>query len=510
MNLERVTAKIKPRRGWESLDLGFKMVQHHWRSLYGIWFTVTLPIFVLGVAVLQEHLFWLIVVFWWLKPIFDSALLNYVSRALFGEYPTIKQTLKDFHTYAFKQVVSNLSWRRLSPTRSMDLAVSQLEGLKGSRRANRIRTLHSFNTGTASWLTVLFLILHVFFYFNIIILLLWFIPDIYLQDIGDHFGDFLWASNSNAGQTIQVFLMYLIIGFFSPFYITCGFTTYINQRTILEAWDIELVFRKLANRMQDYKKKTERKKLLGSLCAPLLIASIFATNSNIAKAETEEKLTHQSAKQEVEEILNKEPFKREVTEEETFYNFETEKSSSEDQYNHNSASIFTGVAKLVELLLWVFVFGLIGWFVYKVIENRSMFQRINPSDNSKSSPDALFGISMSPESLPDNPAEVALQLWNKKQYRKSLSILLRATLKEIISQYNCEFEDGYTELECAKIVKAETPVNLSQYFANLIQIWRRFAYGQQIPEHNDVEELCHQWSLIFSPNSQSNAEGTAQ
>ncbi len=503
MKLESITAKVKPRLGWEALDLGFRMVHHHWRSLYGIWFCLTFPPFLLAIILFPEQLVWVLIIFWWLKPLFDSALLNYISRALFGEYPTLKQTLKQFHRYAFKQFFSNLLWRRFSPTRSMDMAVSQLERLSGTRRSQRIRTLHAFNSGAASWLTFLFLLLHLLFYFNIVILCLWFVPDIYLEEVGEYFWDFIWASDSQMGQVIQILVMYSIIGLFSPFYVVCGFSIYINQRTILEAWDIELVFRKLAQRTMAQNKKSKRQKILGQLCIPFFALSMALTGSDgLLASEAEKPLTHDSAKQQIEAIFSKQPFKNEVKEEKLWFNFDfEEQEKEEDTASSNSGfgSLFGAFASLAEVVLWALVIGLVVWLIVKLVQLSPMFVNSRQKKAKKSAPDVLFGLQMSPESLPDNPAERALELWQTGQHRVAMSLLLRATLQRLITEHQCDFEDGNTELECAQIVSHTTARAISQYFTQLIHHWRLFAYGHKLPPDDSVVQLCQQWNKVFQP-----------
>src|SRR5690606_22912206 len=41
----------------------------------------------------------------------------------------------------------------------------------------------------------------------------------------------------------------LVLIVWGPIYVACGFTLYLNRRTALEAWDIELVLRRLRQRL---------------------------------------------------------------------------------------------------------------------------------------------------------------------------------------------------------------------------------------------------------------------
>ncbi len=43
----------------------------------------------------------------------------------------------------------------------------------------------------------------------------------------------------------------IALSIIEPLYVAAGFTLYLNRRTHLEAWDIELAFRSIANIMND-------------------------------------------------------------------------------------------------------------------------------------------------------------------------------------------------------------------------------------------------------------------
>ena len=50
-------------------------------------------------------------------------------------------------------------------------------------------------------------------------------------------GDWQWLEH------LSNLLYALVLVVWEPVYVACGFTLYLNRRTELEAWDIELVFR---------------------------------------------------------------------------------------------------------------------------------------------------------------------------------------------------------------------------------------------------------------------------
>lgn len=156
MDLEKVTARIRPRRGWEAIDLGVSLVQQHARFLYQLWFIISLPFYILLSVGFFASPIWTLLCFWWLKPILERPLLHFLSRVLFGESLSMKQCLKAFWPVAKIQLIASLTWRRFSFTRSLDLPLIQLEGLQSIKRSNRLKILHSGDSGSAVWLTIVF------------------------------------------------------------------------------------------------------------------------------------------------------------------------------------------------------------------------------------------------------------------------------------------------------------------------------------------------------------------
>ncbi|NVJ49221.1 MAG: hypothetical protein HWE11_02465 [Gammaproteobacteria bacterium] len=527
MKLEAITAKVKPRSGWESIDLGFRMVQQHWLALYIIWLGITLPIFATATWLFTDHLFWVVFLFWWCKPIFETALLNYLARALFGEFPTFGSTLKTFHRYAFTQWFANLTWRRFSFTRSMDLPIAQLEGLSGSRRGRRIRTLHAFNSGAAVWLTILLFLLQIAFYFNIFGILFWLIPEVYIDSFFTEIEDLLWAENSVSAQLFQAYVMYLVFTFFAPFYVAGGFSIYINQRTILEAWDIELVFKKLAQRV------TANKDYLSSISSSVLIILFSGTlvffsptspaqedpsNSDVSSYSISEEKKRE-VKKEAQAILNSPPFVNSTQDSELIFeidfdfSFDKDDEDKEEEPKARSTNTrdlgmggaFVGLAQLFEVVLWLVVIALVVWFVIKLIGRQSFSRK--KSKKLTERPEVLFGLDLNDTPLPDDPAQQARKLWQSAEHRQALSLLLKAALVRLIDDHNCRFEDGYTELECARVVNHATESSVAQYFSELIAVWRMFAYAHQLPDSETFHFLTDNFNSIFS--QPTTAEETA-
>jgi len=137
------------------MDLGVLMAQEHRLLLMASWALVSLPIFIALSVLLWQYPSTALFVFWWLKPAFDRLPLYILSKALFGETPSLKQAVRHWPRLLKGQLLASLTWRRLSLSRSFLMPVSQLEGLDGQARQKRLGVLQQHNAGAARWLTTL-------------------------------------------------------------------------------------------------------------------------------------------------------------------------------------------------------------------------------------------------------------------------------------------------------------------------------------------------------------------
>ncbi len=141
MRLTDASVAIRPRSTWEAMDLGVLLARQHRGLLMSAWALVSLPVFALLSLLLWDHPSIALLLFWWLKPAFERLPLYILSRALFGDTPSLKQALKAWPRLLKPQLLASLSWRRLSLSRSFTLPVQQLEGLDGLARQQRLRVL---------------------------------------------------------------------------------------------------------------------------------------------------------------------------------------------------------------------------------------------------------------------------------------------------------------------------------------------------------------------------------
>lgn len=249
MRLSDACVVIRPRHGWEAMDLGVLLSQRHRRLLMTSWAIVTLPVFALLSLLLWDSPSLAVFIFWWLKPAFERLPLFILSKAMFGETPTLQQALRQWPRLLKPQLLASLTWRRLSLSRSFLMPVMQLEGLEGDAREQRLQVLMQRNAGAAKWLTIIGVHLEGALWIGLMVLFYLFLPQQVELDwswqtlITAATQDWRWLEH----LTNLFYALVLVI--WESVYVACGFSLYLNRRTVLEAWDIELAFRRLRQRL---------------------------------------------------------------------------------------------------------------------------------------------------------------------------------------------------------------------------------------------------------------------
>lgn len=147
MRLEDVTAEIRPRGRWESIDLGCALVRENFGKVMLSWLVTVVPLWFVIICAYQlwpwpEGRPWLaLLTCWWLLPVCDRVPLFVISRALFGEDVRLREVFKAFPRMLFKRSIRVLTIERFSPGRGLAQPVLELEGLKGTAYRSRVNLL---------------------------------------------------------------------------------------------------------------------------------------------------------------------------------------------------------------------------------------------------------------------------------------------------------------------------------------------------------------------------------
>lgn len=521
MRLTDASVAIRPRNNWEALDLGILMARQHLPLLMASWALITLPLLALLTLLLWDYPGWCMVIFWWLKPAYERLPLYILSRSLFRAAPSLKQAIKAYPALLKPQIIASLTWRRLHPLRSFNLPIQQLEGLERAAYRQRATLLSRSANGAATWLTLGGVMIEIVLYGALLGLIYLFIPGQLIEQIswykllGDNALETHWLDHLSNG------LYALALVLWGPIYVACGFSLYLNRRSSLEAWDIELVFRRL------------RQRLLGSAYAMLLgLAFVFSLHSQPLWANdaehffdqehydqsyldeakelfaeprlTQQPLNADQARQSIRAIIIEPPFHHSQLESGwRLAKSDNEKQNSDfpDFSDLEISKTLSVVSYGLKILLWGLLIGGLILLIWRYREwIRAFASRIGISRTQlRKPPTTLFGLDIAPDSLPHDVASEAERLWQDNP-RLALSLLYRALLSRLIHHYQLDIRSAHTEGEVLTLISPLQLDDLMHYSTQLSHYWQEMAYGHHLPPAEACAELCQGWRRLLADN----------
>ncbi|QXI29913.1 DUF4129 domain-containing protein [Pseudomonas vanderleydeniana] len=510
MRLTDASVAIRPRSTWEAMDLGILLARQHRNLLMSSWAILTLPAFALLSLLFWEHPSIAMLLFWWLKPAFERLPLHILSRALFGDTPSLKQALRAWPRLLKSQLLASLTWRRLSMSRSFTLPVQQLEGLDGQARQERLRVLLPQAGRGARWLTLIGIHLETVLWIGCMALFYLLLPrQVEL--------DWDWQKVVLAARYDWWWLEHLTNLFYAliliawePVYVACGFSLYLNRRTVLEAWDIELVFRQLRQRLAPV--------LAGLMIGGLLLVGVPAPSLAAEPAAPDsprllqQPLSSQQAHNSINTLLDAPPFKNR----ETITRWRLAQAPAEQQHEAVPGWLqrllglldshsFGRLADALSILLWGIVLSLIAWLAWRYRDWLQAFVSRRPTKPSRSrakAPAQLFGLDLGVESLPEDIAADAEALWSS-QPREAMSLLYRGLLSRLLHDFQLPLKNADTEGQVlARVAQLQHPA-LQVFSQQLTSHWQNLAYGHRLPPPHLQRELCNGWRELFGPQVQS-------
>ena len=531
MKLQEITANIRLRSTWEAIDMGFAMVQAWWKAIYLPLAILTFSIAsLLYLVIPEENFWWAGLIFWWLKPLYDRLVLHIISHKLFNEELTSWQALKAipsliWHTGFFQ----SMTFRRLSMSRGFNLPIWQLEKLRGSQRAERQRVLHLAAHTPASWLTIVMVHIEMILVISLFVLIALFMPESVLSNFfSDIFSkqnnDLMWLDYLN-------YLFYVVVvTFIHPFYIAGSFALYINRRTQLEAWDLELDFKKLSSRIKEILIPTPPVLILflvitatlGSPKISIADEAENATGNTVTNVKTEflakKRLPAKTAKKTIEAVMltknldDKKIIKTWVKKK----TIKKKKLKTEDKSSVWSwlrkilEPVALLISKIIEFGLWIIIAIAILLLFYFRDRWLHFFQGGKKIKDEYQAPEVMFGMDVRKESLPKDIVGEAQKLWQAKKHREALSLLYRGALVRLINQEQVKLEDSYTEGDVLKQASKKLVSGKQNYLTLLTSQWKLIAYAHRSPTDDKVQQLFNQWHSDFALEGEANERGVAK
>lgn len=498
MLAEDLRLQVRTRRPWEAIDLGVRMTCCWWRDVYAAWFVVTLPIFLLLNVVFIDSPLWALMVMWWLKPLYDRVLLQVYSQAVFGRPSGLREVLAALpRLLGNSGLLLSLTLYRLDPTRSLRLPVWQLEGLRGSARSSRYRVLAGRTGSYAWWLMVAGVHLEWFLQLAVFGLIWLFTPALIFESLWQQGWNLMSDSEWQTGVYLALNgIHYLSISAIEPLYVAGGFSLYLNRRTQLEGWDLEISFRRLAQRLSN---AAATNGLLlfaaGLLAFGVLSAPAAVMAQPTASPAVDAPLPASESGRVIEQVLADKDFGGSRMEQ----RWQLKKRSEGKKNQRSSTPLpdfklprFSGA---LEVLIWI-AYGVAAVaLLYFLIRNRGRWQV--PVRPRPAAPTVVSGMDIRPESLPDDVAAAALALWQQGRYREALGLAYRGALSALVHRYQIPLEDSATEGDVLHAARGRLEPAAQACLGELTRLWQTQAYAHRRPDEAEVLDMLAQWRPVF-------------
>lgn len=475
MRLEEVTAAIRPRSDWEAVDLGLALVRRDfWRCFAVWWFAMTLPLAVTGWWLWDWPILWLLW-FWWWKPMGSRMVLFEISRRLFGERPTWRTSMREIPRAWVRRFFHRFLIKRLSSWLPVTMAVEDLEGLRGSLYQQRCIQVTRRGSAQMVWLFVASLPAAIWFGIAIFGLLLMLMPE--GQDSVWRAARESWDPSRPADIPVSVLrtlvsCVMTAMSLTDMFVMGAGFGIYLNNRSWIEGWDVELSLKRMAARL--------------TRVASVLVFFLAIIISAHASAGSETR-----AAQLIREVKAAPEFKVHSV---------TENVPKFPEGFHIGGLQFIGaclefLGKTAVVLVIAFLIGLIVRLFWA---NRCAISRKGSGAKSASPSRAreVMGMNISPESLPTDLPDVAWRLWSQNRHQEALGLLYRGAISRVMEAGWVDIQESDTEGDCVRRVDRAGAVAHPEYFRGITGVWMRQAYAGRQPEDGEMELLCRQWPFL--------------
>jgi hypothetical protein len=500
MDLERVAAVIRPRSPWEAIDLGFGMVRAWWRPIGAAWLATVAPVWCLIFLLLSGKPGWALFLLWWLRPFFDRVPLFVVSRRLFGEPMPAGAVAAELPRLWGRDLGAGLIAQRLDPARSFHLPIGLLEDLTGGQRKRRAELLGRGGQSPAVWLTFGCSLLELAVAFGLLEVLGLMAPQpesgvaAALRAAAE--GDAPYWLNLLAGGI--AFLAFTIV---EPFYVAAGFSLYLSRRTRLEGWDVEIAFRRLAGRLTGAARRG--KAVAGLLLALGLFAAHPAPVRAAAQQDPEEAIKRILAHPDFRTTETITTLKRKATPRRPAPERSDEEPGINPGGGPSSRSTFpevafglTGAAGCFVIVGIVIILAALAVAVGRSWRRRPRSAE-DEEDGKPPLPDAVFGLDIRPESLPDDVPAAAWTAWERGDPEAALALLYRGALASLVHRDGLDIAPSWTEGDCLAVVRRRGAAESAAYFAQLTQAWQSTAYAHRPPDRAAAQALCAAWNRFF-------------
>ncbi|MDR2552302.1 MAG: DUF4129 domain-containing protein [Treponema sp.] len=496
---DRIPVTLRRRSGWEAAEMGILLWRSNWRALL-LFFGIPLGLCVLGIKLLPgEFSSPAGIALWWILPLMDRLALHIVSVRFFEPHCPAGRLFRGLWKSIRRGLPGDLLWRRFSPCRSSRMPIRVLEKLEGGQfhRRKQLLTRHGLDFGFT--LTLICLGLE---------LVLGMGEMVFIFSLGQLF--FPWYFTDmvtfiERGTGILAGVTWINQMLIESLYVCMGFGVYINSRVETEGWDLELLFRELAERgarsnLAPFRRisPSSLTPLLVVLIALAVVPSVPAKESAAGTEVYAPEAMDPAAAAKLEEVLDSPDFGGSKPGWEIRFKKGAEKEGDAfsgfrefpELQEIAGAALRAAAASMAAAAL-----GVSAWLACKgrqhfLPRNRGKFRR-------ESAP---------PPVEPDILLEKARVLHREGRIREAWALCLRAFIAAF-ARRGVVFPENATEYEALAMAgsagDAAEPPGDAAVFALFVGRWISLAYGGRKPEEGSFEASLRDCGTLFFRTGQA-------
>lgn len=564
MNLDDVAAELRERQGAQSVDVGLLLGRRFWGAILRPWLILVVPILIaVQVLVAVATNIWVaVVVGWWLKPLFDRLALHVVSRGFFGAVPSTMGTVKTvLGQWWSLDALADLTWRRLSPSRSLTMPVRILEGNARGEVRDRLDDLYGDGARLRGMLlTGLSLGFKSLLYVSMLVLVVVLLPDELLfahefspERIVAELDERLVIAAVVAMTTVATTLV-------EPFYVAGGFGLYIERRIRREGWDLEIRFRRLADRLESVVDGGAALLIAAAGCAivaaalggpvvvhadegerPVQRAPTFSEVREGVESDEVDELIDDEVDTEtdeeadgpaevggtgrqlvdrsvipvddpsttLDEIIGNSPFSPDPVVEQQWVPIEDEDDEGPEWLEDLMEWTIPGVGVLATVgwgLMWLLAIGALVVVVIAMVRRLGRAESLDVNSDRQRTrwEEELLGANRNLV-LPDDGdvIETVQKQWERGERREALATMLLSSLVAFEDRYDIDFPAGWTTMRCAQKVRGKRPEGPLLF--ELARVFGAVAWAGRSLSDEEFEELCRRWASDFATSEESDA-----
>ena len=484
---------LRHRSRWEAVDAGLLM----WRENFSVLLIVfALPLWICAFALRIipdnfRYLSWLIL--WLLRPLFERPVLHVISVRFFEKSAGIKRLCRGLFKTMFRGLAGDLTWRRFSPLRAAMMPVRTLEALKFRQTGERRRTLKKGRLGFCSILTLWALTMEVVLlgggiFFCYIMLEL--IQGGLFNSIKDIFES--WELLIYAAWCINSMLV-------GSLYVCMGFSLYLNCRVELEGWDLEILFRGLAEKN---KRKNPSRVLVMVFFALALLLPCGNTAAEEAIDNGQGAVSNgQVPLDALAEILASPDFGG--MRDGWGIRLKQDRDKTQPDLNLN---INPFLEKIKQTIAFILRMGLIGLIVFLAV---LIFLRIRKSLGGRSiykKNAAIQAIQGADNLSPQTLLAQSLDYFSCGQLRQAWGLCIAALFRALTLYRGIAFPPGATEYDCLNVARHALP-SQADSLSIAVNHWIAYAYAGRLPPQDSyMEAVAYCRGIAALPSAEQPAE----